>query len=311
MRRKIVRNIAIVSAIFIVTFSIMLITNYFQVKGVNPLQAEVIETLKQINDENANNVELQEQIRQLDLLARQAYFVRMDHLMTGVYILVAMLVVFIVSLHLYFSGEKDIPDKDIDPIDDWAIKTLARKYVNWVAGVLVIAALVFVVLTSPYLIMEKTDNQTEPLADATQSESYGDNEYETLPVEQEDSAAVTTPADNNAEADKTVAEAEIKKEEEEEIPKVTHNGFRGNNSNAISTAKSIPTEWNLKTGANIVWANKILRQGFNSPVINGNKVFISGADEEARELYCYNLKTGELLWTVSANNIPGSPAQMP
>ncbi|KAA6300494.1 MAG: hypothetical protein EZS26_003361, partial [Candidatus Ordinivivax streblomastigis] len=46
-------------------------------------------------------------------------------------------------------------------------------------------------------------------------------------------------------------------------------------------------------------------------VINGNKVFISGADEEARELYCYNLKTGELLWTVSANNIPGSPVQMP
>ncbi|KAA6310097.1 Outer membrane protein assembly factor BamB, partial [termite gut metagenome] len=300
MRRKIVRNIAIVSAIFIVTFSIMLITNYFQVKDVNPLQAEVIETLKQINDENANNIELQEQIRQLDLLARQAYFIRMDHLMAGVYILVAMLVVFIVSLHLYFSGEKDIPDKDIDPIDDWAVKTLARKYVNWVAGVLVVAALVFVVLTSPYLKMEKTDNQMEPLADAAQPELSEDNEYTMLPVEQEDSAVLTATAESNA-------EAETKKEEEEEIPKVTHNGFRGNNSNAISTAKSISTEWNLKTGANIVWANKILRQGFNSPVINGNKVFISGADEEARELYCYNLKTGELLWTVSANNIPGSP----
>ena len=69
MNRKIARNIALVSAVFIVTFSIMLITNYFQVRGVNPLQMEVIETLKEINDANSENTKLQEQIRQLDLLA--------------------------------------------------------------------------------------------------------------------------------------------------------------------------------------------------------------------------------------------------
>ena len=90
MKKTILRNIAIVSALFIVTFSIMLITNYFQVKGFNPLQTGVVETLKQINEANANNAELQEQIRQLDLLARRAYFVSIDHLMTGVYILMGM-----------------------------------------------------------------------------------------------------------------------------------------------------------------------------------------------------------------------------
>jgi outer membrane protein assembly factor BamB len=46
-------------------------------------------------------------------------------------------------------------------------------------------------------------------------------------------------------------------------------------------------------------------------VINGNRVFFSGADAEARELYCYNLTTGERLWTLVASNIPGSPLQMP
>ncbi|GHT08831.1 hypothetical protein FACS189426_05430 [Bacteroidia bacterium] len=301
MNKKIIRNIAIVSAIFIVAFSIMLITNYFQVKGVNPLQTEVIETLKQINDENANNTELQEQIRQLDLLARRAYFVRMDHLMTGVYILVAMLAVFLVSLHLYFSDSKQIPDKKIDPIDEWVIKTNARRYVNWAVGVLVVAALVFAGLSSPYFkdikdFKDLKDFKEEAIVESEAIEPMEETTEEPL---------IEAPAEELlAVADTTAVEVE-------EVPKVTHNAFRGNNSNAISSAKNIPTKWNLSTGENIAWMSKIPRQGFNSPVINGNKVFITGADEQARELYCYHLRTGELLWTVKADNIPGSPAQMP
>lgn len=131
MKKLIIRNIAVVSAIFIVTFSIMLITNYFQVRDTTPLQTGVVETLKELNDQNAGNPALQEQIRQLDLLARKAYFIRMDHLMCGVYILLEMLAVFIICTQLYFARAKDIPDKEIDPIDEWAIKTQARKYIIW------------------------------------------------------------------------------------------------------------------------------------------------------------------------------------
>ncbi len=151
MKKAILRNVIIVTAIFIVTFTIMLVTNYFQVRGVNPLQMDVVETLKEINDANANNPVLQEQIRQLDLLARRAYFVRMDHLMSGVYILLGMLAVFIVTLRFYYAETKHIPDKDIDPIDEWAIKTQARKYIHWGAAGIAAVALLFVGLTSPYL----------------------------------------------------------------------------------------------------------------------------------------------------------------
>ena len=48
MQKSIFRNIAIVSAIFTVTFSIMLVVNYFQARGASPLQTEVVETLKQL-----------------------------------------------------------------------------------------------------------------------------------------------------------------------------------------------------------------------------------------------------------------------
>jgi outer membrane protein assembly factor BamB len=287
------------------TFSIMLITNYFQVRGFNPLQAEVIETLKQINDENANNTELQEQIRQLDLLARRAYFVNLDHLKTGVYILIGMLVVFVLSLRFYFAEDKQLPGKQVDPVDDWLIKTNARKYIGWVSGGLVAAALLFVFLTSPYLGSKTSNNDMKEIAEAEPP-----SDYDSLPETTEENIAVEDALTAEVEAIAvTVADTTIIAEPE--VPKVTHNGFRGNNSNAISLARSIPVKWNLDTGENIAWRSDIPKHGFNSPVINGNKVFITGADDKARELYCYDLNTGERRWTLAAANIPGSPAQMP
>jgi len=319
MKKAILRNIAIVSAIFIVTFSIMLITNYFQVRGTTPLQTEVVETLKEINDQNANNPVLQEQIRQLDLLARKAYFVRMDHLMNGVYILLGMLAVFIICARLYFARDKDIPDKEIDPIDEWAIKTQARKYVVWIASGMAAVALVFVVLSSPYMSRsQQTEEAAQPemVAEVQKAESPMDTTNDTpetniepeiteAPADTVESTAINETATEIPET--PVAEAAP----QPVISKVTHNAFRGNNSNGISTARGLPVKWDVSSGTNIAWKHDIPRKGYNSPVINGNKVFFSGADNQARELFCYDLTTGEQLWMLAAANIPGSPSQMP
>jgi len=307
MKKTILRNIAIISAIFIITFSIMLITNYFQVRGTTPLQTEVVETLKELNDQNANNPVLQEQIRQLDLLARRAYFVQMNHLMGGVYILLGMLIVFIVCTRLYFARSKDIPDKEIDPIDEWAIKTQARKYVLWITTGIAAVALIFVALTSPYL---QTNNSENPdlMADLQETENAFSQEEPTnieAAIEELETDTIEGNSDDEAE------ELLVEEVAEPVVSKVTHSAFRGNNSNGISSAKGVPTRWNLSDKTNIAWKQDIPRKGYNSPVINGNRVFFSGADEQARELFCYDLTTGEKLWSLLADNIPGSPSQVP
>jgi outer membrane protein assembly factor BamB len=308
MNKTIARNITIVSAIFVAVFSIMLITNYFQVKGSGLLQTEVVETLKQMNDENANNPELKEQIRRLDLLARKAYFISHERLMSGVYILLGMVVVLIVSLRIFYAEVKNIPDKEIDPIDDWAMKTSARKYVKWIGGGLVITAFVFAFLSSPWLKSFKTNTVKQIAVAEIQGENFDYEEYtkENTPLQESVSGEIIQP---EKEKDSTSDEGEVTPKIE--ISNVTHNSFRGNNSLGISSARNIPTSWDLASGKNIVWKNQVPKQGFNSPVINGNKVFISGADKEARELYCYELSTGKLLWTLAVGNIPGSPSQMP
>lgn len=316
MKKLIFRNIAILSAIFIVTLSIMLVTNYFQIKDVTPLQTEVVESLKQLNDSGVDVPGLQDQIRQLDLLARKAYFVRMDHLEAGLYILLGMFLVFILSLRYYFKDLKEIPAMEIDPVDDWLIKTNARRYVLVGASGLAVVAVVFALLSMPGL--KKTEGQeaeteSELTAEATESASSSSDES---------SASVETNEVTEGETLAAAPEAETPaapNEKEEAAPatvqapanNVSYQGFRGNNSNGYSTAKNVPTKWNLADGSNILWKQPVPKSGHNSPVIVGNNVFFSGADDQARELYCYDLNTGEKRWTVSASGIPGSPKTMP
>ncbi|MBR4366919.1 MAG: PQQ-binding-like beta-propeller repeat protein, partial [Bacteroidaceae bacterium] len=112
----------------------------------------------------------------------------------------------------------------------------------------------------------------------------------------------------NAEAESAAEEA---KADSFPTPKLTSNAFRGNNSSGHSSARGIPTTWNLKSGKNVLWQQPIPKHGYNSPVINGRNIFLTGADAQSRELYCFDLWTGELRWTVKADGISGSPSSMP
>jgi len=327
MKKTLARNIAFITAIFMVTLSIMLITNYFQAKEVSPLQTQVIETLKELNDQNSGNTELQEQIRQLDLMARKAYFLNSNQLMRGVYLLLGMLAVFIICIRIYFAEHKNIPEKELDPIDEWAIKTKARKYVGIVATGLAALAVLFVALSMPS--MKNYDNnaknesieisQNESKANPIESISEIQNDKNSLPdtIALNESSDTIEKIDNEEiSKDKNLAiqenqEKVADKEKEPEAPMVNSNAFRGNNSNGYSQAKNIPVKWDLQKGNNIAWRTEIPLKGQSSPIINGNKVFITGANGQARTLFCYDLHSGKLLWSVDAKNIPGSPSTVP
>ena len=304
MRKTLARNIAAISAIFAIAFSIMLITNYFQVSGSDTVQAEIIENLKQANEEFGDNQQFLEQIRELDLLARKAYFISHNRLKAGILILLFMVVVFVIAIRIYFAKTKDIPDKEIDPIDDWIIKSKSRKYIVLTAGCLTLGGIIFAVMTSPYL--KKIGTEKVAIAEIEVFDDF-DNDFEqdtqSISDGNSDDTSETTEESDDTEEDPAT--------ESIEISKVTHNGFRGNNSLGINSAKNVPTSWDLASGNNILWKVKVPRKGYNSPIINGNKLFFTGADEEARELFCYELSSGKQLWKLSATNIQGSPAKVP
>jgi len=72
--------------------------------------------------------------------------------------------------------------------------------------------------------------------------------------------------------------------------------FRGPNGTGISDAKTIPTEWK---DADIRWKLKLPGSGHSSPVLWGEKLFITSAVTNGGErlLICVDTKSGKIAWT--------------
>ena len=87
--------------------------------------------------------------------------------------------------------------------------------------------------------------------------------------------------------------------------------FRGPGGLGVSAFANIPTKWDGKTGEGVLWKTPVPLDAPNSPVVWGDRIFLSGATKKRREVYCFDVASGKLLWTGKAEGIPGSPAKPP
>lgn len=84
--------------------------------------------------------------------------------------------------------------------------------------------------------------------------------------------------------------------------------FRGPNSAGISTATGLPTTWD--SSQNVVWSTKLPGPGGSSPIIVGDKIFVTSYTGYAesienpgdmnnlvRHLICLERGSGKILWT--------------
>jgi len=72
--------------------------------------------------------------------------------------------------------------------------------------------------------------------------------------------------------------------------------FRGNQSNGFSPTKSVI---DLSAKGKGSWKSKIPGRGLSSPIVVGNKVFLSassGAKQEILHVFCFSGQTGQTLW---------------
>jgi len=74
--------------------------------------------------------------------------------------------------------------------------------------------------------------------------------------------------------------------------------FRGPTGLGMAPPGDWPTEWNAATRTNVLWKIPIPGEGKGSPVVWGNRVFLTSADIKRRELHviCVNRTTGDILW---------------
>ncbi len=88
-------------------------------------------------------------------------------------------------------------------------------------------------------------------------------------------------------------------------------GFRGPEGLGVAYHTDVPTEWDGPSGKNIIWKIPIPTEGFSSPIVWENRIFLSGADRDTQVVYCIDTESGEILWQTELNDILGSPDRRP
>jgi len=87
--------------------------------------------------------------------------------------------------------------------------------------------------------------------------------------------------------------------------------FRGPDGNGHSRYTNVPDAWDGESGENVLWRAEVPLPGPNSPVLWGERVFLSGATRQGREVFCFDSGTGSLLWSRPVSTPAGSMTEPP
>ena len=324
---KIAKQTATVAGAFCLLISLLLLLNYLQMRSADPLESEVMETLVHRLRMEPGNEQLKQEIRQFDLLARKAYFTSLWQVRTGGYLLLFASIILVGALRVYYSLIARIEEpEDEEETDDITGRALSRKWI--LAGT---AVLVAIALTATFTVSDPVERYmagvTIAKEDVDQVERITISDAAQRPAGEQPSVAETEPEETPPGTEPAADPGEAPAERAapgvspvshaapafpgETAIRNNHNALRGPWGNGVVYHNNLPLEWDGESGNNILWKVPIPLHAFSSPVIWGERLFITGADATKRKVFCFDRHTGDLLWEASADNIPGSPATMP
>lgn len=104
------RNIAYISAVFVVIVCIFMILNFIKFKTQDPLNLPQMEKLIEKSQADPQNQQLKQAIRELDLLARKAYFSSLLFSGTGTKLIIIGVIVFLIALKILSEIKQKLPD---------------------------------------------------------------------------------------------------------------------------------------------------------------------------------------------------------
>lgn len=304
-------NTAIIAAIFSALISILMLFNYFQLSTNNPIESETLKALVERLKSDPNNDQLLGEIRSFDLMARKAYFTSKWQIETGGILLLLGAIVIVISLRYYFKATSKIDEPSEVKVSQNTARFLSSK---WILG---LGALVFMLaLASSFLSVNQLDKYNPTDVVAADSVAAPQETIEVVDLSTPAQTAAVDTANKTAATDTTTVAAANPAPVATKAPSLSEikkqsNSFRGPLGNGVSFSKNIPASWDIAAGTNLKWKVKLPKKGYNSPVIWGDKLFLTGADAAERWLYCYDKNNGNLLWQHQANNITGSPATPP
>jgi outer membrane protein assembly factor BamB len=322
---KLAYRVALISGIFSAVVALLLLLNFWHMKQNEPLESKTIEVLVNRLADEPNNEELKEEIRSFDLLARKAYFTSRWQVKTGTWLMLVGGIILAISLKVYTDLRSRIEEPDKVTEELLRARANAQYWLLMAGGLILGLSLVSGYLTNDYL----KEYQRTGTVDQTGQQQSNVEVIDVFPGQQ-DTAAVASDSSavavSGGEAAGVTGQANSGPDQAATGPgqaastlvpfssenfKLNQATFRGYMGHGVTYKKNTPVNWNGSTGENVKWKVACSKFGNSSPVIWGDKIFITGADEQSRIVSCYNRNTGQLLWEKAVTGIPGSPATPP
>lgn len=264
-----------IAAMFCVLVSATMLYQHWSAAERDPWKSPRLLALKEQLRESPTDEAVKAEIRRLDLEFRERYVRRLSLNKTGGWLLVSGLAVLLIAArtHAKRAAQPYLPQRRADSPQNRVVLAAQSRW--GVAGVGAMAVVGLAVLAF-------TARSPLPQSAAELDRLLG------------------RPPDADAVANlPTLAEF-----------RANWPRFRGADGSGVAGG-----EWKLSftepADANVVWKSPVPASGFNSPIVWGNRVFLSGGDAERREVLCYDANSGQLLWQRVVEKLPGSPAKQP
>lgn len=285
-----------VSAFFCLLVSLLMLLNYLQIKTHKPLESATMALLIERFSAEPDSEILMNEIRQMDMLARKAYFSSLWQIRTGGLLLLIGTIVLVGALRVYNNLRFHISIPLDTAEDRFTHRLLAQRWLAISGLIIVVLGGTSALLIGNYLAKYEVRTPENVLAEA---------EIEIIHITPD-----TLQATNDTATVEVAALPEMAVVTKQDI-RSNHNSFRGPWGNAFLWHRNIPTEWDGATGKHIRWKTPIPIHGYNSPIIWGDHIFLTGANNTKRVVYAIQRRTGRILWEREVKNIPGSPATPP
>jgi hypothetical protein len=256
------QSVALVAALFSLSLCILLLADFVRIQQMDPLNDPQLVQLREKLANAPGDAALIEQVRTYDLYARRAFFSNQEQRRTGGWLLLGGAVACFIALQLSNLWKPKLPRVGkSDTPDHWELNSLFRQLMAG-AGILLVALSLFLAFTV----------QSDLAVILANSQPVGAADFQTPEKEAGESAVSFQPLDG-------------------------WGSFRGPGNLGVAQFTNAPTSWDVETGEGILWKIPVPVPGANSPIVWNNRVFMSGADEEGQEVFCFDADTGEQLWT--------------
>jgi outer membrane protein assembly factor BamB len=271
------KGLAAVSAVFGVVVAAFVLVTSIKLSSIDPLSSKTLADLKERVGDPGAGESLYAEIRDLDLLARQAYFSSRDRLNAGVALFLGAWGICLGALHIRRLMLKQKPPaapRRMTAAEALESERSARLGVAVLGGVIAMAC-VGSLLFVPRGAWDMVGAQTAAAASDAQKTAVGDQ------------AAATAPAVN---------------------PLSQWPCFRG--PLAGIAAETPDPAWEGGKVA-VLWKADIPLEGYGSPVVWESSVFLDAADDRRQLVIAFDAGAGNVKWNVDVAKAAGGVGKLP